>query len=125
VRVRTSPGTQVKPPFYKPSSTNAATPYTNTRCFNCNQVGHTRQQCPSRAQGNSSYSPRKAITSAHVQAYPTDETSEVFVRPMTSDFGHGDRRNDDVIDTHDDLEREGMGPRLVSMAPTNAVGIDF
>jgi Zinc knuckle len=50
----TSPGTQVKPPFYKPSSTNDGTPFTNIRCFNCNQVGHTRQQCPSGAQGNSS-----------------------------------------------------------------------
>ena len=52
---RVSSETQLKTPFTKssPSSTSTNTA-TNLRCFNCNQLGHTRKLCPTRTQGNSS-----------------------------------------------------------------------
>ena len=75
---RVSSETQLKTPFTKSSphgtSTNTAT---HLRCFNCNQLGHTRKLCPNRKQWNSSYNTRKAITSAGVQAYTIGETPEV------------------------------------------------
>jgi len=50
---------------------------TNVRCFNCNQLGHTRNLCPNRALGNASYTSRKVVTSARVQAYAVGNTNSM------------------------------------------------
>jgi Zinc knuckle len=81
---RVSSETQVKTPFSKPMSASTGITSTNVRCYNCNQLGHTRKLCPH----------RKVVTSARVQAYtisetPQFETPEVSVTPVTSDSRDG------------------------------------
>jgi len=82
---RFTPETQVKTPFSKPFSIDNAgknTP-TNVRCFNCNQLGHTRKLCPDRALGSASYTSGKIVTSARVQAYAIGNTNGASIQPMT------------------------------------------
>ena len=98
--------TRVKTPSSKPFSTGASNATsTNIRCFQCNQLGHTRKQCSSRVQGNSSYPARKVITSARVQAYSIDDIPNVSVTPVTSEFcieKDQSRSTRDVIDSGDE-----------------------
>ena len=59
-----------------PSGSNFNTS-ANVRCFQCNQLGHTRRNCTNRPQGTSNNTARKVVTSARVQAYVMDNTPGV------------------------------------------------
>ena len=125
---RASSDTQVKTFSSKPFNTGANTPVsTNLRCFNCNQFGHKRQQCPNRTQGNSSYSARKVITSARVQAYSIDDTVTPVTSDVDSDKGNY-RSSRDVIESHDEGARksnvDGTMPRLSCKANVESVSRD-
>ena len=69
------------------SVSNGTTTLTNLRCFNCNQLNHTRKLCPNRTQGNSSYTTHKVVTTARIQAYTRGKIPEVSVTRVTSDSG--------------------------------------
>jgi hypothetical protein len=93
---RVSSETQAKAPFSRPSSTSIGTTSTNLglRCFNCNQLGHTRRFCPN----------RKIVTSSHVQAYTIGESPKLSVTSATSDSRVG----------------KGVGPPVQSLAVPNS-----
>jgi len=140
-----TPETQVKTPFSKPFSIGRAgrnTP-TNLRCFDCNQLDHTRKLCPNRVLGNASNTSRNVVTSARVQTYAIGNTNSVT--PVTSDSCvdkggqvqspaaqssvgewrvHGKNDNchsiRDVIDPHDERASE-LVSEVTATRPENSV----
>ena len=85
----------------------------NVRCFQCNQLGHTRKNCTNRPQGTSNNTARKVVTSARVQAYVMDNTpgvtsnqgvgkSAVSDAPTCASVDHGTR---DVIGSHGERDQ--------------------
>ena len=144
IGIRVSFEIKVKTPSSKPFATGtSSTTSTNIRCFQCHQLVHTRKQCSSRAQGNSSYPARKVIASARVQAFSVEDTFKVSVTPETTDLCiHKDqsRSTRDVIDSGDEYtgelnslcttprtDRTAVGRLTANTSPASdkAVGLEY